>query len=75
MAGVQHYRLALDPSLQKARDVTLGRYKYFKFNRRSAHITFTLVFIVPTILGIVAYQTDGKFDFRAKRRGDSILEY
>ncbi|KAI2639652.1 NADH:ubiquinone oxidoreductase 6.6kD subunit [Hypomontagnella submonticulosa] len=75
MAGLQHYRMALDPAIQKLGTMTTNRHKYFRWTPRSARITFMYVLFVPTLFGIVAYNTDGKYDLRAKRKGDIISEF
>ncbi|KAI0386224.1 NADH:ubiquinone oxidoreductase 6.6kD subunit [Hypomontagnella monticulosa] len=75
MAGLQHYRMALDPAIQKLGTMTTNRHKYFRWTPRSARITFMYAIFVPTLFGIVAYTTDGKYDLRAKRKGDMIREF
>ncbi|KAI1412917.1 NADH:ubiquinone oxidoreductase 6.6kD subunit [Hypoxylon sp. FL1857] len=75
MAGLEHYRMALDPAIQKLGAMTTNRHKYFRWTPRTARITFMFVVVVPSIFGVVAYKTDGKYDFRAKRRGDLISEF
>ncbi|KAI1747917.1 NADH:ubiquinone oxidoreductase 6.6kD subunit [Xylaria castorea] len=75
MAGLQHYRVAFDPALQKLGTMTTNRHKYFRWTPRTAGITLVYAVVVPSIVGVIAYQTDGKYDFRAKRKGDLMLEY
>ncbi|KAI0901944.1 NADH:ubiquinone oxidoreductase 6.6kD subunit [Annulohypoxylon nitens] len=75
MAGAEHYRLAADPAIQKIATVTSNRHKYFRWTPRTARITFAYAVVVPLVLGTIAYQTDGKFELRAKRKGDIISEY
>ncbi|EON98118.1 putative nadh:ubiquinone oxidoreductase subunit protein [Phaeoacremonium minimum UCRPA7] len=77
MAGMQHYKMALDPAIIRLNraDMTNNRYKYFRWTPRTAWITFVYVGLVPALFGIVAYSTDGKYDLRAKRRGDDIREF
>ncbi|KAI3337608.1 NADH:ubiquinone oxidoreductase 6.6kD subunit [Xylariaceae sp. AK1471] len=75
MGGLQHYRLAMDPAIQKLGTMTTNRHKYFRWTKRTAGLTFVYAILVPSIFGIVAYQTDGRYDFRAKRKGDLISEY
>ena len=38
--------------------MTTNRVKYFRFTPRTARITFMYVAFVPTLFGILAYQTD-----------------
>ncbi|KAH6661394.1 hypothetical protein BKA67DRAFT_654513 [Truncatella angustata] len=75
MAGLKHFKLALDPSIQKLGTMQTNRAKYFRWTPRTARITFMYVVFVPALFGILAYQTDGKYDLRAKRKGDLISEY
>ncbi|KAI1374691.1 NADH:ubiquinone oxidoreductase 6.6kD subunit [Hypoxylon crocopeplum] len=75
MAGVEHYRMAMDPAIQKLGNMTTNRHKYFRWTSRTARITFMYAVVVPVIFGIVAYKTDGKYDFRAKRKGDLVSEF
>ncbi|KAL1978620.1 hypothetical protein VTN31DRAFT_1479 [Thermomyces dupontii] len=67
--------LVLDPALQKYYELNATRYKYFRWTPRTAWITLVYGAIVPTLIGIVGYKYDGKFDFRGKRRGDTISEW
>ncbi|KAL1887648.1 hypothetical protein Cpir12675_006465 [Ceratocystis pirilliformis] len=50
------------------------RYQYFRWTPRTARISFIYIFVVPSIVGMMAYKMDGLLDFRAKRKGDSLLE-
>lgn len=36
----------------------VNRYKHFRFNGRTAWITFVYVAVVPSIVGVMAYRTD-----------------
>ncbi|KAL2124357.1 hypothetical protein VTJ04DRAFT_722 [Mycothermus thermophilus] len=74
MAGMQHYRVAMDPALVKLGNMTMNRYKYFRWTKRTARITFAYCVVVPTIIGALCYWNDGMWDLRAKRRGDVIRE-
>ncbi|KAI9807045.1 MAG: hypothetical protein M1825_005762 [Sarcosagium campestre] len=64
-----------DPAYAKYGDMFVNRHKYFRWTRRSANITFAYVIAVPAILGYFAYTTDGKWDFRGKRKGDPLAEF
>ncbi|KAI0841690.1 NADH:ubiquinone oxidoreductase 6.6kD subunit [Hypoxylon sp. FL0890] len=75
MAGLEHYRIAMDPAILKLGEMTTNRHKYFRWTPRTARITFMYCVVVPTLLGVIAYKTDGKYDFRAKRKGDLISEF
>ncbi|KAI8966223.1 NADH:ubiquinone oxidoreductase 6.6kD subunit [Daldinia sp. FL1419] len=75
MAGLEHYRMSMDPAIQKLGNMTTNRHKFFRWTPRTARITFMYAVVVPVIFGVVAYTTDGKYDFRAKRKGDMIREF
>ncbi|KAK0125224.1 hypothetical protein ONS96_009081 [Cadophora gregata f. sp. sojae] len=53
----------------------INRHKYFRWTGRTARITFAYVVAFPALIGYLAYTTDGKWDMRGKRRGDTIVEY
>jgi hypothetical protein len=38
--------------------MTTNRYKYFRWTKRTARVTFTYVVFVPALFGILAYSTD-----------------
>ncbi|OJD12068.1 hypothetical protein AJ78_07281 [Emergomyces pasteurianus Ep9510] len=73
MAG-PNPNLILDPELQRYYDLNVNRYKYFRWTPRTAWISFCYMALVPGVLAYVGYKTDGKFEFRGKRRGDTIVE-
>ncbi|KAK0621328.1 hypothetical protein B0T17DRAFT_284685 [Bombardia bombarda] len=75
MAGLKHYKMALDPAIVRLGVMNSNRYKYFRWTKRTAWINVVFVGIIPGIVGYLAYTTDGKWDLRAKRRGDLISEY
>ncbi|CAK7238822.1 MAG: hypothetical protein STHCBS139747_000242 [Sporothrix thermara] len=65
----------MDPAILKLNNMTLNRYKYFRWTPRTARITFMYVAVVPTLFGILAYSTEGKWNLRGKRRGDVLAEF
>ncbi|KAL2827602.1 hypothetical protein BDW59DRAFT_160243 [Aspergillus cavernicola] len=67
--------LVLDPALQKYYEVTVNRYKYFRWTPRTAWHSLLYMVLIPASLGYIAYNTDGKYDFRGKRKGDTIAEW
>ncbi|CAK7206419.1 hypothetical protein SEUCBS139899_009211 [Sporothrix eucalyptigena] len=75
MGGLEHYKMEMDPAILKLNNMTTNRYKYFRWTPRTARITFMYVAVVPAIFGIMAYSTEGKWNLRAKRRGDVITEF
>ncbi|CAN8096612.1 unnamed protein product [Discula destructiva] len=75
MAGLKHFKLAADPGINRLNTMMSNRYKYFRWTPRTAWLSFVYMIAVPTALGTVAYRTDGKYSFRAKRKGDLVYEY
>ncbi|KAK3313896.1 NADH:ubiquinone oxidoreductase 6.6kD subunit [Apodospora peruviana] len=73
--GMKHYKIAMDPALVRWNEMQQNRYKYFRWTPRTAWLSFAYVILVPSIIGVIGYSTDGKWDLRAKRRGDDIREY
>ncbi|KAJ8065260.1 hypothetical protein OCU04_005958 [Sclerotinia nivalis] len=56
-------------------DMFTNRHKYFRWTGRTAAITFVFGAFIPSIVGYLAYTTDGKWEMRGKRRGDVIAEF
>ncbi|KAI5838995.1 hypothetical protein DFP73DRAFT_562889 [Morchella snyderi] len=75
MAGHHHDVLHKDPALTKYAALNTNRYKYFRWNNRTAKVSFIYVIAIPVALGVLAFKTDGKYEFRGKRRGDVASEY
>ncbi|KLU87615.1 hypothetical protein MAPG_06612 [Magnaporthiopsis poae ATCC 64411] len=75
MAGLEHHKMAMDPAILKLGQMQTNRYKFFRWTPRTANITVMYLVVVPAILGVIAYKTDGKWDLRAKRKGDDIREF
>ncbi|KAK3079575.1 hypothetical protein LTS18_004506, partial [Coniosporium uncinatum] len=67
--------LAMDPALVKYANMNVNRMKYFRWTQKTAWITIAYVIAVPAMFGYMGYVTDGKWDMRGKRRGDTISEY
>ncbi|KAF9887367.1 hypothetical protein FE257_010222 [Aspergillus nanangensis] len=67
--------LVLDPAYQKYYELNANRYKYFRWTPRHAAFSFLYMGLIPGVLGYIAYKTEGKFEFRGKRREDTIVEY
>ncbi|KAL2054685.1 hypothetical protein ABVK25_004989 [Lepraria finkii] len=74
MAG-HNNSLAMDPALVKYNNMSANRWKYFRWTPRTALITFMYVVAVPSAIGYLGFVTDGKYDLRNKRRGDTIVEF
>ncbi|PSS22376.1 hypothetical protein M430DRAFT_137554 [Amorphotheca resinae ATCC 22711] len=75
MAGHHNQSLAMDPALVKYNNLVVNRHKYFRWTKRTVGITFAYVVAFPAFIGALAYATDGKWDFRGKRRGDVLSEF
>ncbi|KAF2657610.1 hypothetical protein K491DRAFT_777013 [Lophiostoma macrostomum CBS 122681] len=65
----------VDPALVKWNQMMINRHKYFRWTPRTAGITFAFMVVVPGMLGVAGYMTEGKWDMRGKRRGDLISEF
>ncbi|GAB1320470.1 hypothetical protein MFIFM68171_10680 [Madurella fahalii] len=74
MAGLPHNKVAMDPALIRLGNMISNRYRYFRWTKRTAGVTFMYVAVIPSIIAYLGYKTDGLWDFRAKRRGDLISE-
>ncbi|ATZ54210.1 hypothetical protein BCIN_10g02260 [Botrytis cinerea B05.10] len=74
MAGHDHV-LAVDPALVKYSNMSTNRHKYFRWTGRTAAISFVFGAVIPSIVGYMAIKTEGKWDMRGKRRGDTIAEF
>ncbi|KAJ5126490.1 hypothetical protein N7448_007269 [Penicillium atrosanguineum] len=67
--------LILDPALQKYYELNANRYKYWRWNSRHAWLSLIYMVAIPGALTWAAYKTDGKYELRGKRRGDTISEW
>ncbi|KAK4225511.1 hypothetical protein QBC38DRAFT_457183 [Podospora fimiseda] len=74
MAGLQHNKVAMDPALTRLGNMITNRYKYFRWTPRTAWISFVYVLAVPAAVTYLGWTQDGKLDFRAKRKGDTVYE-
>ncbi|KAK3295910.1 uncharacterized protein B0H64DRAFT_442271 [Chaetomium fimeti] len=74
MAGLPHNKMAMDPALVRIGNLSSNRYKYFRWTKRTATVSFVFVIAIPGILGYLGYKNDGLWDLRGKRRGDTISE-
>ncbi|KAK3898887.1 hypothetical protein C8A05DRAFT_18602 [Staphylotrichum tortipilum] len=74
MAGLEHYRLAKDPAIIKLGNMIQNRYRYFRWTKRTAFISFMYVIVVPGCVGYLGWKYDGQWDMRAKRRGDMLSD-
>ncbi|CAM1510361.1 Fc.00g006960.m01.CDS01 [Cosmosporella sp. VM-42] len=69
-----HLNVKPDPAYLKLQAMQKNRHMYFRWTPRTAKITFIYVALIPSIMGYIAYKTDGLYDFHAKRKGDLIYE-
>ncbi|KAK7535058.1 NADH:ubiquinone oxidoreductase 6.6kD subunit [Phyllosticta citribraziliensis] len=64
-----------DAAMQKIADIGPNRYKYFRWTPRTAWYSIAYAIVVPSVVGYLAYATEGKYYMRGKRRGDVIKEF
>ncbi|KAH6603469.1 nadh:ubiquinone oxidoreductase subunit [Trichoderma cornu-damae] len=69
-----HLHVKPDPALLKLEAMQKNRHRYFRFTPRTARISFLYIAVVPAIFGYVAYKTDGLYELRGKRKGDTVYE-
>ncbi|KAJ5226502.1 hypothetical protein N7468_007727 [Penicillium chermesinum] len=67
--------LVLDPALQKYYELNANRYKYFRWTPRHAWLSFVYMGLIPGVLTYLTLKTEGKYELRGKRRGDTIAEW
>ncbi|EPS25109.1 hypothetical protein POX_c03512 [Penicillium oxalicum] len=67
--------LVLDPALQKYYELNANRYKYFRWTPRHAWLSVLYMAVIPGALTWLALKTEGKYDLRGKRKGDTIAEW
>ncbi|OBT85788.1 hypothetical protein VE02_05827 [Pseudogymnoascus sp. 03VT05] len=66
---------SIDPAYIKYNNMIINRHKYFRWTKRTAFISFAYVIAFPAFVGYWAFVTDGKLEFRGKRKGDTIVEF
>ncbi|CCE32522.1 hypothetical protein E4U22_003574 [Claviceps purpurea] len=69
-----HLNVKPDPAFLKMQAMNKVRHQYFRFNARTAKITTIYMVVVPSIIGYIAWKTDGMFSFRGKLKGDTIYD-
>ncbi|GAB7341743.1 hypothetical protein MBLNU457_g0077t1 [Dothideomycetes sp. NU457] len=74
MAG-HNNSLAMDPALVRYANMYVKRHEYFRWTRRTAFLSLTYVFAIPGALWYISRSTEGKYEMRGKRRGDTIKEF
>lgn len=72
---IPHYKMHLDPAIMRLNEMHENRYKYFRWTKRTAWLSFCYIIVGPAVCFSIGYFTDGKYNFRAKQRGDLIVEY
>ncbi|KZT28607.1 hypothetical protein NEOLEDRAFT_1175902 [Neolentinus lepideus HHB14362 ss-1] len=72
MAG-GHQMVKHDPAIERWNAMRENAYKYFRFTPRNTFIGIVGVVIVPGTLLYIASQTDNKWNFNGKRKGESLL--
>ncbi|KAK4196542.1 hypothetical protein QBC40DRAFT_287141 [Triangularia verruculosa] len=74
MAGLEHHKVAMDPAFVRWTNMQNNRYKYFRWTPRTGLLATIYIVVVPGIFAYVGWKWDGAYDFRAKRRGDLLVE-
>ncbi|KAL7921500.1 hypothetical protein ACQKWADRAFT_295228 [Trichoderma austrokoningii] len=69
-----HLNVKPDPALLKLEAMNKVRHRYFRFTGRTARLSFIYIAVLPALFGWAAYKTDGLWDLRAKRKGDTCYE-
>ncbi|KYK61827.1 NADH:ubiquinone oxidoreductase 6.6kD subunit [Drechmeria coniospora] len=69
-----HLNVKPDPALLKLQAMNKSRHHHFRWTPRTARLSILYVAVIPAIFGYVAYKTDGLWDLRGKRKGDTIYE-
>lgn len=64
-----------DPALEQYSALNKNRWRYFRWTPRTAYLSLMYAVVVPGIGGYIFYATDGKWDMRAKLKGDTIAEW
>ena len=72
---VHHSLLSSTRTTNHTTEVVKNRWKYFRWTPRNSFIGFMYVIFVPGVLGYAFHKTDGKYNMRAKLRGDTIREW
>ncbi|KAJ9650045.1 hypothetical protein H2198_010633 [Neophaeococcomyces mojaviensis] len=67
--------LKFDPAIEKLAYMNKNRWRYFRWTPRTAFVTFMFVGFVPGVMLYAFGATDGKYNMRAKLRGDTIKEW
>ncbi|KIK31341.1 hypothetical protein PISMIDRAFT_670382 [Pisolithus microcarpus 441] len=63
----------LDPAIERWNRMREDAYKHFRFTRRTSLITFTGCVLIPSVIYYVASETQYKFNWTGKRKGDSLV--
>ncbi|EPQ58482.1 hypothetical protein GLOTRDRAFT_126980 [Gloeophyllum trabeum ATCC 11539] len=71
MAG-GHEMVKHDPAIEKWNSMRENAYKHFRFTPRNTFIALVGVVIVPGAVLYLASQTDNKWNFNGKRKGESL---
>ncbi|KAK4146252.1 uncharacterized protein C8A04DRAFT_26070 [Dichotomopilus funicola] len=66
--------MSIDPAFARLENMQRNRYKYFRWNRKTAFVSFMYIIVVPSFVAYLGYATDGLWELRGKRRGNPISE-
>ncbi|KAK9476649.1 hypothetical protein V1514DRAFT_336196 [Lipomyces japonicus] len=76
MAGDHHgpSTLRRDPAIDRHFEMRENYEKYFRWTRKTTRQAFGLLVVIPGALLWLGYKYEGKINFEAKKRGQSIWE-
>ncbi|KAM5535562.1 hypothetical protein V8D89_010729 [Ganoderma adspersum] len=70
MAG--HGYTKTDPAVERWNTMREAVYKHFRFNSRTARQSILGMIVFPAAVFAVAYHQNGRYDWTAKRKGESL---
>jgi len=73
MAGDNHHALKHDPAVERWYQMREDMYKNFRFTRSATRTSVILMVVIPGMLGWFATRQDLKWNWVAKRKGESLL--
>ncbi|KAF8580699.1 hypothetical protein K439DRAFT_1356393, partial [Ramaria rubella] len=63
-----------DPAIERWYQMREDMYKHFRFTRSATRTGLVLMVIIPGLLGWAASRHDLKWNWTAKRKGESLLK-
>ncbi|KAK9326159.1 hypothetical protein V1517DRAFT_311950 [Lipomyces orientalis] len=75
MAGDHHQpTLKRDPAIDRHFEMRENYEKHFRWTPRTSRHAIIFLCVIPGVLLWTAYRFEGRINFEAKKRGDSIWE-